>query len=60
MAKTPYIEEGRRRHLHKVAAVSGESPLRNVALLTTLYGTGLMLTEIARMSVHNRFTLTNF
>jgi site-specific recombinase XerD len=51
MAKAPYIEEGRLRHLLKVAAVSGESPLRNVALLTTVYGTGMMLTEIARIPV---------
>jgi len=51
MAKAPYIEEGRLRHLLKVAAVSGELPLRNVALLTTVYGTGMMLTEIARMPV---------
>jgi site-specific recombinase XerD len=51
MAKAPYIEEGRLRHLLKVAAVSGESPLRNVALLMTVYGTGMMLTEIARMPV---------
>jgi site-specific recombinase XerD len=51
MAKAPYIEEGRLRHLLKVAAVSGESPLRNVALLTTVYGTGMMLTEIARLPV---------
>lgn len=51
MAKAPYIEEGRLRHLLKVAAVSGQSPLRNVALLATVYGTGMMLTEIARMPV---------
>jgi site-specific recombinase XerD len=51
MAKAPYIEEGRLRHLLKVAAVSGELPLRNVALLTTVYGTGMMLTEIARLPV---------
>lgn len=51
MAKAPYIEEGRLRHLLKVAAISGESPLRNVALLTTVYGTGMMLTEIARLPV---------
>jgi site-specific recombinase XerD len=51
MPKAPYIEEGRLRHLFKVAAISGESPLRNVALLTTVYGTGMMLTEIARMPV---------
>jgi site-specific recombinase XerD len=49
MAKAPYTEEGRLRHLLRVAAISGESPLRNVALLTTVYGTGMMLTEIARM-----------
>ena len=49
MAKAPYIEEGRLRHLLKVAAISGELPSRNVALLTTIYGTGMMLTEIARM-----------
>jgi site-specific recombinase XerD len=51
MAKAPYIEEGRLRHLLKVAGISGESPLRNVALLMTVYGTGMMLTEIARMPV---------
>jgi site-specific recombinase XerD len=49
MAKAPYIEDGPLRHLLKVAAISGESPLRNVVLLTTVYGTGMMLTEIARM-----------
>lgn len=50
MAKAPYIEEGGRlRHLLKVAAIAGESPVRNVALLTTVYGTGMMLTEIARL-----------
>lgn len=38
MAKAPYIEEGRLRHLLKVAVISGESLLRNVALLTTVYG----------------------
>ena len=51
MAKAPYIEEGRLRHLLKVASISGESPLRNVALLTTVYGTGMILTEIARLPV---------
>lgn len=53
MAKAHYIEEGRLRHLLKVAGISGESPLRNVALLTTVYGTGMMLTEIARMPVRS-------
>lgn len=51
MAKAPYIEEGRLRRLLKVAAVSCESPVRNFALLTTVYGTGMMLTEIARLPV---------
>jgi site-specific recombinase XerD len=46
-----YIEEGRLRHLLKVAAISGGSSVRNVALLTTVYGTGMMLTEIARLPV---------
>lgn len=49
MAKTPYIEEARLKHLLKVTAVSGESPARNLALLTTIYGTGMMLTEVAKM-----------
>jgi site-specific recombinase XerD len=51
MVKAVYIEEGRLKHMLKVAATSGESPLRNVALLTTVYGTGMMLTEIARIPV---------
>lgn len=49
MAKTPYIEDARLKHLLKVTAVSGESPARNLALLTTIYGTGMMLTEVAKM-----------
>ena len=36
------------KHLLKVATVSGEFPVRNVALLTCVYGTGMMLTELAR------------
>ena len=49
MAKAPYIEDHRLKHMLKVAAVSGEFPVRNVALLTCVYGTGMMLTEIARL-----------
>jgi hypothetical protein len=49
MAKAPYIEDHRLKHMLKVAAVSGEFPVRNVAMLTTIYGTGMMLTEIARL-----------
>lgn len=49
MAKAPYIEDHRLKHVLKVAAVSGELPVRNVALLTCVYGTGMMLTELARL-----------
>jgi site-specific recombinase XerD len=49
MAKTPFIEDHRLKHLLKVAAVPGESPVRNLALLYVLYGCGLTLTEIARL-----------
>jgi hypothetical protein len=42
MAKTPYIEDARLRHLLKVSAISGESRERNVALLMVIYGTGMM------------------
>ncbi|MDN7754769.1 tyrosine-type recombinase/integrase [Burkholderia gladioli] len=51
MAKTPYIEDARLKHLLKVAAISGESRERNVALLMVIYGTGMMLTEVARLPV---------
>lgn len=49
MAKAPYVEDHRLKHLLKVAAISGEFPVRNFALLTTIYGTGMMLTEVARL-----------
>lgn len=49
MAKAPYIEDHRLKYMLKVAAVSGELPVRNVALLTCVYGTGMMLTEPARL-----------
>jgi hypothetical protein len=48
MAKTPYIEDARLKHLLKVSAISGESREPNVALLMVIYGTGMMLTEVAR------------
>jgi site-specific recombinase XerD len=51
MAKAPVIEERQLRHMLKVAAVTGESPLRDVALLYVLYGTGMMLTELASLTV---------
>jgi site-specific recombinase XerD len=51
MAKAPFIEDARLKHLLKVAAISGECPDRNVALLYVIYGTGMMLTEVARMRI---------
>lgn len=38
MAKVPYIKEGGLRHLLEIAAISGEFPVGNVALLKFLYG----------------------
>jgi hypothetical protein len=35
----------------KAVAISGGYPLRNVALLTTVYNTGMMVTEIAKLPV---------
>ena len=49
MAKTLFVEENRLRHMLKVTAVSGEFPARNTALITTIYGTGMMLTELATL-----------
>ena len=49
MAKTLYLEEHKLKHLLKVAAVSGELPVRSVALIYVVYGTGMMLTELARL-----------
>jgi site-specific recombinase XerD len=37
----------------KVAAVTGESPVRDVALLYVLYGTGVMLTELASLTIRD-------
>lgn len=53
MPKAPYIEDHKLKHLLKVAAVSGELPVRNVALLTCVYGTGMMLAELARLPVRS-------
>ena len=41
MAKPPVIESHEIRHALKVAAVTGQNPVRDVALLTVFYGTGL-------------------
>lgn len=51
MAKAPFVSDNKLRHMLKVATVSGEFPVRNVALLHAIYGTGMTLTEIARYPV---------
>ena len=56
MAKPPYIEDKQLRHMLKVASVTGDSPLRDVALLYTAYGTGMMLTELASLTVSDFLT----
>ena len=51
MAKAPVIEEKQLRHMLKVASVTGESPLRDAALLYVAYGIGCMLTEMASLTI---------
>jgi len=70
MAKPQFVEDTRLKHMLKVASVSSESLKRNVALRYIIYGTGMMLTEVARMPLicylkpdgsllENRHSLTN-
>ncbi|KVO15117.1 site-specific integrase [Burkholderia ubonensis] len=51
MAKPPVIEPHQLRHALKVAAVTGQNPVRDVALLLVFYGTGLMPNEAAKLLV---------
>jgi site-specific recombinase XerD len=51
MAKAPVIEDVQMRHAMKVAAVTGQTPARDVALLCVLYGTGMTATELAQLEV---------
>lgn len=51
MAKTPFVDDARLKHLLNVSAISGESLHRNVALLLVIYGTGMMLTEVATIKL---------
>lgn len=51
MAKPPVIEDAQMRHAFKVAAVAGQTPARDVALLHVLYGTGMMSNELAQLEV---------
>lgn len=51
MARAPVIELHQLRHALKVAAVTGQSPLRDVALLAVLYSTGVTPNEAAKLIV---------
>jgi site-specific recombinase XerD len=51
MAKPPVIEPPQIRHAIKVASVTGQNSLRDVALLLVLYGTGVMPNEAAKLLV---------
>ncbi|MEK8034195.1 site-specific integrase [Ideonella sp. DXS29W] len=51
MAKPPVIEDAQMRHAFKVAAVTGQTPARDVALLHVLYGTGMTASEVAQLEV---------
>jgi site-specific recombinase XerD len=51
MAKAPVIEDAQKRHAFKVAAITGQAPARDVALLNVLYGTGMTATELAQLEV---------
>jgi len=51
MAKAPVVEESEFRHALKVAAITGHSKERDVALLWVAYGTGMMPIELAKLTV---------
>lgn len=51
MAKAPVVEESQFRHAIKVASITGQAKLRDVALLWVLYGTGLPPIELAKLTV---------
>ncbi|KVT55547.1 site-specific integrase [Burkholderia ubonensis] len=51
MAKAPVIELHQVRHALKVAAITGQAPLRDVALLAVLYSTGVTPNEAAKLTV---------
>ena len=51
MAKPPVIEPHQLRHALKVAAVTGQNRIRDVALLLLFHGTGLMPNEAAKLLI---------
>ena len=51
MTKALFVEKHQFAHMAKVAAITGQSPQRDVALLAVAYGTGLQSNEVARLLV---------
>lgn len=51
MAKPPVIEDKQIEHLIKATAAYTRTPERDMALLLTLYGTALSVTELATITV---------
>lgn len=51
MAKPPVIEDKQVEHLLKATAAYSRVPLRDTALLLTLYGTAMSVTELATITV---------
>ena len=51
MAKPPVIEDKQIEHLLKATAAYSRVPLRDTALLLTLYGTAMSVTELATITI---------
>ena len=51
MAKPPVIEDKQIEHLLKATAAYSRVPLRDTALILTLYGTAMSVTELATITV---------
>ena len=49
MINNSYVNEKQLKHMLKVIEQSRGFPVRNLALLMTIYGTGMMLTELAKL-----------
>lgn len=58
MAKPPVIEDKQVEHLLKASAACSRVPERDTALLLTLYGTALGVTELATITVADYLTPT--
>jgi site-specific recombinase XerD len=56
MAKVPVIEEHQLQDMISIAAVTGQSPARDAALLSVLYGTGVLLAELVGLQVADFLT----